>query len=91
MSYKNGLIPAMLVDTATKNSKWNNCSAEKNKNIERDIIPDQKGEELKKETKKNVQKENESIGSIQKISDEENGNQNNVEKVCTVITLIISA
>jgi hypothetical protein len=32
ITYKNGLIPAMLVDTASKNSKWNNSTDEKVKN-----------------------------------------------------------
>lgn len=76
----------MLVDTATKNSKWNSNSTDKNKNIERNIISDQKGEEFKKETKKNVPKEQESIETIQKASDHKNE-----KKVCAVNTFIISA
>lgn len=71
----------MLVDTATKNSKWNHNSTEKNKNIQSNIVSDQKGEELKKEIKKDVQKENVSIKPITETADEKNDNQDNVKKV----------
>ena len=77
ITYKNGLIPAMLVDTATKNSKWNNSTDEKVKNAsvlnnekEKKIIEKikSKGSENVEVIKNNSIDKNDDQGILKKVS-----------------------
>jgi hypothetical protein len=76
ITYKNGLIPAMLVDTATKNSKWNNSTDEKAKNSpisnnekEKKIIEkfNSKGSENVDITKSKLSDKNDDKGILKKV------------------------
>lgn len=78
-TYKNGLIPAMLVDTATKNSKWNNSTDEKVKDA-----PILNSEEEKKVSEKINSKGNENAESVRNEMIDRIDNKGMLKKVCAL-------